>query len=91
MAADALTPEQEIATAERAKQILDDPLVAAWFAGVSNDLIAAVNAAKDEREAFRAAVAVQVFGKLRAHLVSYIESGKMAAFTLEHKKRFGMF
>lgn len=91
MAIDALTPEQEIANAERAKQILEDPLVAAWFAGVSNDLLAAVTAAKDEKAAFRAAVAVQVFGMLRAHLVSYIESGKMAAFTLGNKKRFGVF
>lgn len=83
--------ETEIQLAERAKQILEDPMVAEWFASVSNDLIAAVSSAKDEREAFRAAVAVQVFGKLRAHLTSYVESGKMAAFQLEHKKRFGVF
>jgi hypothetical protein len=89
MADDAL--EAEVRNAERAKQILEDPFVANWFKSVSDDLIAAVSSAKDEKEAFRAAVAVQVFGKLRQHMLGYVETGKMAAFQIEHKKRFGMF
>ena len=90
MAADAL--EKEMQAAERAKQIRDDPMVAAWFAGVSEQLLDGINRAKDEKEAFRAAVAMQVFGMLRRGLISYIESGKLASLQLEReKKRFGLF
>lgn len=80
----------EIQKAERARQFRDDPFVAEWFLGVSEQLLDAVNRAKDEKEAYRAAVAMQVFGMLRRGLISYIESGKLAQLQLE-RKRFGMF
>jgi len=71
--------------------MLEDPVIAEWFASISNQLLGAVTAAKDEKQAYRAAVAIQVFGLMRNHFVSFIESGKMAAFQLEQKRRFGVF
>ena len=91
MAVDALSPDEELQRAERARQYLDDPFIAEWFADVSRQLMSAVDDAKDEKQAFRAVTAVQVFGVLRRHFTSAIETGKLARIQIEQKRRFGVF
>lgn len=75
--------------AEQARRLLEEPLLKETFEQVSEALIRAVKSAKTESEAFKSAIALQVFDLIVGQIKSHAESGKIVEFN--QKKRFGLF
>ena len=77
--------------AEKARQLLDDPLLKETFDLVSEALLAAVKSSKTEAEAYKGAIALQVFDLLKNQIRAHIETGKVMEFNLSGKKKiFGL-
>lgn len=78
--------------AERAKQLLSDPVLSSTFAECHVALVGAVKRSKTEQEAYKAAIALQVFDLIKAALESHIETAKVMEFNFKEppKKRFGI-
>jgi len=76
--------------AERAKQILDDPLVIETFAEVEKALLRGAKNIKTPDEAYRGVLALQALDLVIASIRGYIESGKVIEHNFRHKK-LGIF
>jgi len=74
---------------ENAKRLLEDPLWKDTLVEVNEALIRAVKSSKTEAEAFKSAIALQVFDLIVGQIKSHAESGKIVEFN--QKKRFGLF
>lgn len=85
-----MTPEEAQIRAERAKQLLEDPLLKETFNSVEAALIAAAKSSKSESDAMKACIAMQVFDILKNHIASHIETAKVVEFNFTRKK-FGIF
>jgi hypothetical protein len=66
-----LTPEEARYRAERARQLLKDELFKESFDLAHEALIGAVKLAKTENEAYKAAIALQVFELIKNSIVSH--------------------
>ena len=75
-----MTPEQAQQNAERAKQLLNDPLIKETFSLAHDALVMAVKSSKTEAEAFKSAIALQVFDLIKNQMESHIETGKIMEF-----------
>ena len=80
----------------RAQQLMDDSLLLEAFASLESDYIAAwkLTPARDNDGRERLWQAVQIVAKVKDHLGSLIENGKLANAQLkqlaERRKRFGV-
>ena len=77
--------------AERAQQILNDPLLKEAFQAAEEALNRAVRAAKTEAEAFKAAIACQVFDVIKGSIEGHITTAKIIEYNFKEPKRFGIF
>jgi hypothetical protein len=75
-----MSPEESKDRAEQAKYLLSHPLLKECFENAEIALNQAVRQAKTPEEAFKAALACQVFELLRGQLTAHIETQKMIAF-----------
>ena len=82
-----MTPEEAKDRAVRAKQILDDGLVKEAFAAAEDALNRAVRAAKTEPEAFKAAIACQVFELIKGSIQGHIETAKIIEYNFKPSLR----
>ena len=75
-----MTRDEQIALANRAKALLDDELVAGAFEALETEYIKGwrQTAARDTDARERLWQAVQVVGKIRAHLQTIVANGKLA-------------
>lgn len=80
-----MNPDEARAKAGQARQLLDDPLLKECFDNAEAALNQAVRQAKTEKEAFKAAIACQVFDLLRHQLVAHIETAKVIEFNFKDK------
>ena len=86
-----MTPDEAKIRAERAKQLLDDPLLKESFDLAQTALIQAIRVAKTDQEAFKATIAFQVFELVRDSIRTHIETGKIIEYNFREPKRFGLF
>jgi predicted RNase H-like HicB family nuclease len=79
--------------AEQARRLLSDPVLSSTYAECHSALVGAVKQSKTPEEAFKAAIALQVFDLIKNALQSHIETAKVMEFNFREpqKKRFGMF
>lgn len=84
-----MTPEELKQRAERARQLMSDPLLLESFQNTEAALLMAVKGCKTPDEAFKATIAVQVFDLIKGKLVEHIETGKIVDFNFR-QKRFGI-
>lgn len=86
-----MTPEEAKARAVHAQQLLDDPLLSEAFNATRDALIAAVKVAKNEQEAYKAAIALQTFELLKGAIEGHIQTAKVVEFNFKPtlKERFG--
>jgi hypothetical protein len=88
--------DSEIARGERARAILDDPLVAEAFAAIERQCLEEWRAApaRDVEGRERLWLMLKLAERLRGHFESLVESGRLAggrAVLLERERRFGFF
>jgi hypothetical protein len=82
-----LNPEEAKARAERAKQILDDPIVKESFATAHEAIIQAIRVSKTEAEAFKAAIALQTYHLIKDSISTHIETGKIIEYNFKPSLR----
>ncbi len=87
----ALTLEEAKDRAERARRILEDPMVKETLSAAHEALINSVGLAKNEGEAYKAAIALQVFNLIVDSLKAHLETAKIIEYNFTNKKRFGIF
>ena len=87
-----MNPDEAQARAERARQILEDPMIKESFAAAEDALNRAVRAAKTEQEAFKAAIACQVFDLIKGSIEGHIQTAKIIEYNFKPslKERFGL-
>lgn len=78
-----MTPEEAKARAERARQLLEDPLLKESFAATEEALNRSVRAAKTESEAFKAAIACQVFDLIKGSIEGHIQTAKIIEYNFK--------
>ena len=88
-----MTPEEAAAKGERAKQLLEDPILSESFDLAHTAILQALRVAKTPDEAFKATVALQTFHLIRDSITTHIETGKIIQFNLAEprKKVLGVF
>jgi hypothetical protein len=75
-----MTPEDAKARADQAKFLLSNPLLKECFENAEIALNQAVRQAKTETEAFKAAIACQVFELIRGQIQAHLETEKVINF-----------
>jgi hypothetical protein len=87
-----LTPDEAKERAGQAKYLLDHPLLKETFANAEIALNQAVRTAKTPEEAFKAAIACQVFELLRGQIQAHIETGKIIEYNFKPtlRERIGL-
>lgn len=81
-----MTPEEAKLRAEKARQLLNDPELKAAFDDTRDALISALNIAKSQDEAYKAAIALQTFELIKGCIESHIQTAKVIEFN--SKKTF---
>jgi hypothetical protein len=84
-----MTPEDASIRSERARQLLEDPLLKESLAANVNAAIAFCASAKDEKEAWRACMTLKAVMDATKSIATHMETEKIMNFN--QKKRFGMF
>lgn len=87
-----MNPEEAKARAERAKQLLNDPMLKESFDLAEKALIQALRVAKSEQEAFKATIAFQVFEVIRDSIKTHIETAKVIEYNFKPtlRERIGL-
>jgi hypothetical protein len=87
-----MSPEEAQQRAERARQLLNDPTLKEAFLASEESLNRAVRAAKTETEAFKAAIACQVFDLIKGAIEGHIQTAKIVEYNFKPtlKERFGL-
>ena len=80
-----MSPEEAKIRAERAQQLLNDPLLKESFELAQTALIQAIRVAKSDAEAFKATIAFQVFEVIRDSIRTHIETGKIIEYNFRDK------
>jgi hypothetical protein len=83
-----LTPDEAAVRAERAKQLLEDPLLQETFKAAQDALIAAVELAKTESEFYKAGLALQVFRLIKDSISSHIATAQIMQFNFKDRTSF---
>jgi hypothetical protein len=78
-----MTPEEAKQRAERAQQLLADPLLKDSFDLAHEAIIQAVRVAKTEQEAFKAAIALQTYHLIKDSISTHIETGKIIEYNFK--------
>ena len=78
-----MNPDEAKLRAAHAQQLLNDPLLKESFDNAEKALNQAVRVAKTQEEAFKAALACQVFELLRSQLQAHIETGKIIEYNFK--------
>jgi len=86
--ADVDVAEQEVWNAERAQQLWNDPIMQKIMTETENQLILAVKSSTTPEQAYKAAIALNVFGLILNSIGAMIDTGKMAAIQLEQKRKW---
>jgi hypothetical protein len=85
MATAPLTPEEAKDRADRAKQLLADPLLRDSFDLAHEAIIQAVRVAKTESEAFKASIALQTYHLIKDSITTHIETGKIIEYNFRDR------
>ena len=87
-----MTPEEAKARAEHAKRLLEDQLLKASLAAVTEAAIAACAQAKDEKESWRACATLKACMDVTRSLASHMETAKVVEFNLRPtlRERIGL-
>lgn len=75
-----MTKEEAQDRAERAKQLLSNPMLKEAFEDTERALIQAIGLSKTPDESYKAAIAFQVFGLLKGCIQGHIETAKVIEF-----------
>ena len=90
-----LTDEQkrlnEIARADQAKALLTNPIMKAAFDDIERELLAGMELATDESLIRKLHLMFVCNRKVQNTIKTYIDTGKLAAFQLEEKRKFSLF
>lgn len=78
-----MNPEEAQRRAAHAQQLLDDPLLQEAFRAAEEALNRAVRASKNESEAYKAAIACQVFDLVRGAIEGHIQTAKIVEFNFK--------
>lgn len=78
-----MTPEEAKARAERARQLISDPLLKESFDLAHEALLQALRVAKTEQEAFKATVALQTYHLIKDSISTHIETGKIIEYNFK--------
>ena len=78
-----MNPDEAKVKAERAKQLLDDPLLQESFDLAHEALLQALRVAKTPDEAFKATVALQTYHLIRDSIQTHIETGKIIQYNFK--------
>ena len=81
-----MNPEEANARAERAKQLLNDPVLKASLAANVDAALAACTQVRDEKEAWRACMTLKAAMDVTRAIASHIETAKV----VEHNFRPGI-
>jgi len=82
-----VNPEEAVARAERAKQLLEDPMLKEAFSASEDALNRAVRSAKTPEEAFKAAIACQVFDLIKGSIEGHITTAKIIEYNFKPSLR----
>jgi hypothetical protein len=83
-----MSPEEASGRAEEAKHLLSNPLLKESFDNAEAALNQAIRQAKTPEEAFKAAIACQVFDLIRGQLQAHIETAKVMDFNMRRPSFF---
>ena len=83
-----MSPEEAQERSAQAQRLLANPLLKESFQNAEAALNQAVRSAKTPEEAFKAAIACQVFELIRGQLQAHIETEKVISFNFKHKESF---
>jgi hypothetical protein len=86
-----LSPEEAGQKAERAKQLLEDPIIKESFDLAHTAILQAIRVAKTEQEAFKAAVALQTYHLIKDSISTHIETGKIISYNFKPTIRERVF
>jgi hypothetical protein len=83
-----MTIEQNLYNGDRAKEVLENEQFTAAFEAIETELITAWKQSPQRDEAGREKIFqyLTVLGKVRTHLVSTLETGKLAQLELQHRQ-----
>lgn len=79
---------QEVWQAERARQLMQDPIMQKILSETERQLILAIKSAQTPDQAFKASIALQVFSVIGNSMEAMVQSGRMAAIQLEEKRKW---
>ena len=87
-----MSPEEAKQRAEHAKHILADALFKESLASITESAIAACSQAKDEKDAWRACMALKACMDVARGLASHMETAKVVEFNSKPtlRERFGL-
>ena len=87
-----MNPEEAKQRAERAKQLLGDPLLKESFDLAHEALLQALRVAKTQEEAFKATVALQTYHLIKDSISTHIETGKIIEYNFKPtlRERIGL-
>ena len=78
-----MSPEEASARAERAKQLMDDPLLKESFDLAHAAILQALRVSKTPEESFKATVALQTYHLIRDSISTHIETGKIISYNFK--------
>lgn len=78
---------EEVWQAERAQQLMNDPIMKRILTETENQLVLAVKSSVTPDQAYKAAIAMQVFAIIRNSMNAMVETGKMAAIQLQEEEK----
>ena len=82
---------EEIARAQRARELLDDPLLKAAFEEEEKAVLDMLAQTHDDEQILKLHRAFVWGRRMRQRLQTHIETGKLAAFQLEEKRKFKLW
>ena len=87
-----MNPEEAKVRAERAKQLIDDPLLKESFDLAHEAIQQALRVAKTPEESFKATIALQTFYLIRDSIKTHIETGKIIEYNFKPtlRERIGL-
>jgi len=87
-----VNPEEAKVRAERAKQLIDDPLLKESFDLAHEAIQQALRVAKTPEESFKATIALQTFYLIRDSIKTHIETGKIIEYNFKPtlRERIGL-
>ena len=80
------TLEQRLHDGSRAREILENEQWQATFDAIENEVIESWKTSQNAADREKQWTYLQVLQKVKMHLVSTLETGKLAELELEHKK-----